>query len=100
MKGLEKNCMGRGQTNKQINRHTDIATTRKNRPKGRFFENCFIQEDNQAQSYIGWTERGDVEQFENMSKNEEQKYIQVPNDLYIIKLTETNNFNLFFVILS
>ena len=35
MRGLEKNRMGRGQTHK----HADIATTRKNRPKGRFFEN-------------------------------------------------------------
>ena len=39
MRGLEKDRMGRGQTDKEINRHTDIATSRKNRPKGRFFEN-------------------------------------------------------------
>ena len=39
MRGLEKNRMGRGQTRTQTDRQTDIATTRKNRPKGRFFEN-------------------------------------------------------------
>ena len=38
MRGLEKNCMERGQTK----RHTDIATTRKNQPKGRFFENVCL----------------------------------------------------------
>ena len=37
MRGLEKNCMGRGQDTYIWG--TDIATTRKNRPKGRFFEN-------------------------------------------------------------
>ena len=31
--------MGRGQTHRQTDRQTDIATTRKNWPKGRFFEN-------------------------------------------------------------
>ena len=35
MRGLEKVDMKRG----QIYRQTDIATTRKNWPKGRFFEN-------------------------------------------------------------
>ena len=39
MRGLEKNCMGRGQTDRHTDRQADIATTRKNRPKGRFFEN-------------------------------------------------------------
>ena len=38
MRGLKKNCMGRGQTDRKTHRQTDIATTRKNRPKGRFFE--------------------------------------------------------------
>ena len=39
MRGLKKYCMGRGQTDRHQHRQTDIATTRKNRPKGRVFEN-------------------------------------------------------------
>ena len=38
MRGLGKKSHGEG-TDKQTHRHKDIATTRKNRPKGRFFEN-------------------------------------------------------------
>ena len=37
MRGLKKNSMGRGHHTYTI--RTDIATTRNNRPKGRFFEN-------------------------------------------------------------
>ena len=39
MRGLEKVDMKRGQIYRQIYRQTDIATTIKNWPKGRFFEN-------------------------------------------------------------
>ena len=53
--------MGRGQTNKQTNRQTDIATTRKNWPKGRFFENTLLGKaepdkhtKGQEKSLIGW----------------------------------------------
>ena len=42
MRGLEKVDMKRGQIYRQIYRQTDIATTRKNRPKGRFFENTYL----------------------------------------------------------
>ena len=32
----------KGQTHKHTNRHTDIATTRLNRPRGRFSENKYV----------------------------------------------------------
>ena len=34
IRGLKKNCMGRGQTNTQRDTYTDIATTWPNRPSG------------------------------------------------------------------
>ena len=34
MRGLEKNCIGRGQKNRHINTHTDFVTTIPTRPRG------------------------------------------------------------------
>ena len=45
---LEKNCLGRGQTDRQTNKHTDIATLWLNRPSGPVQWKCVEETD------MGW----------------------------------------------
>ena len=49
--------MERGQTDRQTHRHTDIATTRLNRPRGRFSENS------SSGDLVGWGKGGRAVHF-------------------------------------
>ena len=58
MRGLKKNYMKRG----HIDRQTDIADTRKNRPKGRFFENRNVLKAAKSKnSNDGWFNKVEIE---------------------------------------
>ena len=58
---------------------------------GRVGENCSSFEEEQAYPYIRWTERGDFEQFKNMSKNEKSKtyrFLSLYNKTYKKKIIQ------------